>query len=176
MVHQYAFILLNNKISIWTYDEMRDLFEPLTNKGEKIFPLNEDYQEFWSWWEERASFVKEEDQVDFSFIYDVLPDDFKKHPFTQVPKSIWKKERLEALIKYTLKDYKGTLKNSISENKPKKITDKPKKEIQKVVGVPADKPIKETKIKVIGKEQISQSQSISPLARLFVQQMVNERN
>lgn len=175
MIHRYAFILKNNNISAWTYDEMRDLFEPLTDKGERVFPLRTDYEAFWNWWEERTSFITEEDQVDFHFIYDTLPDEFKKHPFTQVKESQWKEEQLEALVKYALKGDKGQLKNGFSEKKP--VAAKPQKENKKVVGLVADsKAVKETKVKVIGKEQISQSQSISPLARLFVQQMTLERN
>lgn len=223
MIHRYTFIIKQQMISIWETNETYQEFEPLTDKGEKIFPLNEDTKVFWSWWENHASFVEGEDQVDFSFVYDAIPNEFISHPFKKVKESKWKKQNLEQLIRIALQGQFVSLENSRKGNKKAtkntlffyidavkqidkmktvtvQVSSKEKTSIKGIADKVQDnslsiqkektndtiKNITENKVidlnqkesvpKILKEGEIEKAQTMSPLARFFVDKMIAERN
>lgn len=76
--------------------------EYFRKEGEETFPLEED---FWDWWMNNASYSqKEEDQVDFCFLYD---DEYPilHYEFPETEVSVWNKETVGRCLKEIIPAY-----------------------------------------------------------------------
>lgn len=107
IIHKYLFFVEEDQVCVYSYNEEKREFNCETNQGEKRFTVS---NEFWNWWIEAASFNKQNDFVDFCFIYD-RNYDFINHNFNKADKSIWKNSIIEKLIKTRLEYSHIRLKN-----------------------------------------------------------------
>lgn len=115
VIHKYSFFVEDDQVCVYSYNEEKREFKCETNQGEERFNISSD---FWNWWVEAASFNKQNDCVDFCFIYDKNYD-FINHNFNKADKSIWKSTTIEKLIKTKLEYSHIILKNqeeSVTKN------------------------------------------------------------
>ncbi|MDO5517063.1 MAG: hypothetical protein Q4F66_05870 [Clostridium sp.] len=177
MIHKYLFFINQNKVSVLSCDEHLNKLSYETNKGEKSFLIEDD---FWSWWIRTASFSSSQDKVDFCFIYDAFHN-IMVHGFECVEESSWKYSQIETFFttmtdysKVKIKDEQGKWEKHIDQGNLEFTNNEADIFYTTLLGKPKDTEMtrKEEVIKV--EEDVEEIQT-SPLARLFLEQMQQER-
>lgn len=95
MIYQYLLFLDNNQVTV-VYKERKNgrKLQYITNQGEKKFPLEAD---FWEWWKSAVSYIDGE-AVDFCFLYDKNYP-IINHAFQEASESCWNMEIVEDFLR-----------------------------------------------------------------------------
>lgn len=176
MVHKYLFVVHKEKVSVLSYNEQLNQLRFEKNKGEKTFPVEE---KFWEWWIRTASFDFEQDKVDFCFLYDI-PSDIMDNEFEYVEKSTWTYNQIKLFFEKMTTYEKVKIRNLNSDWESEVLIDQSNQKEGKEIlfyttledNFEEDSCNNEESINE--KEDINKEE-LSPLARLFIEQMEQER-